>query len=145
MQGYVQRGLLTWALEPLAAVNDPRLLLVFDEASGDLVGVAAHERAEVGVPGVLALVATRIEVVAVARSWQGKRFGATASIDTGPRASDVVMATVMRDIQTRPQPRSNKVFATAHQGNARSLALCRRHGLVNEMSRPHPEYIRLIT
>jgi RimJ/RimL family protein N-acetyltransferase len=123
-------------------VNDPRLLLVFDEASGDLVGVAAHERAEIGVPGAPALVATRLEVVALAQSWQGSRFGTAGGAQ---RASDVVMATVMRDIQTRPQARSDKIFATVHQENARSLKLCRRYGLVNEMSRPHAEYIRLLT
>ncbi len=135
---------MAWAFEPRAAVDDPRLLLVLDKTSGDLVAVAAHERAEVGVPGVLALVATRIEVVAVARSWQGKRLGANTGAAIRPRASDVVMSAVMLDVQTRPHARSNRVFATVHQDNARSLALCRRFGLVNEMSRPHSEYIRLI-
>jgi GNAT superfamily N-acetyltransferase len=144
VQEYVQRDLFTWAFEPRAAVDDPRLLLLLDKGSGALVAIAAHERAEIGVPGVLSLVATRIEVVAVARSWQGKRFGANTGAAIGPRASDVVMSAVMRDVQTRPRARSNKVFATVHQDNARSLAFCRRYGLVNEMSRPHPEYIRLI-
>jgi hypothetical protein len=35
--------------------------------------------------------------------------------------------------------------AIVHEDNHRSLAVCRRHGLTEEMSRPHPSYRRIVT
>ena len=141
VEEYVQRGLLAWVSEPRAVANDPRALLLLARTSGDLIGVAAHERAEVHVPQTGTVIATRLEVVAIAKQWQGQRLGGTAD----PKASDVLMSAIMRDIQTRPNARSNLVFATVHQANVRSLAMCRRFGLVREMSKPNADYVRLIT
>lgn len=38
-----------------------------------------------------------------------------------------------------------RVMAVVHQDNARSLALCHRYGLTQELTRPDPAYRRLIT
>lgn len=53
----------------------------------------------------------------------------------------------MTDIAQRVPPRDARVFAVVHEDNERSIALCKRHGLVAEMSRPNglPQYRRLIT
>ena len=38
-----------------------------------------------------------------------------------------------------------RVFGIVHKGNQRSISLCRRYGLVEEMSSPDPNYRRLVT
>jgi hypothetical protein len=139
---FIQRDVLRWALDPRAAEADPRLLLVFDRRSKELVGVAAHERQVMSGPDG-SFPATKLEVVAVASAWQGRRFEGGA-VD-GPRVSDVVMSAVMTDVSARVPPRDARVFAVVHEENARSLALCRRYGLVQEMTRPDPSYRRLVT
>jgi hypothetical protein len=50
----------------------------------------------------------------------------------------------MTDVSARVPPRDARVFAVV-QDNHRSLALCERYGLVEEISRPHPDYRRLVT
>jgi len=139
---FIQRDVLEWALDPLAAESDPRLLLVLDRRSKELVGVAAHERQVMSGPDG-SFPATKLEVVAVARTWQGRRFEEGTA--DRPRVSDVIMSAVMTDVSTRVPPRDARVFAVVHQDNARSLALCRRYGLVREMTRPDPSYRRLVT
>lgn len=141
VEAYVQAALFDWAFDPLAKRNDPRLLLIFERKTGGLVGVAAHERTVLGASSGAPFAATQLEVVAVALAWQGRRFM------TGARASDVVMSAVMADVTTRVPPRDARVFAVVHEDNLRSVALLRRHGLVEEMSRPasFPHYRRLVT
>jgi len=140
---FIQRDVLQWALDPLAAEADPRLLLVFDRRSNELVAVAAHERQAMSGPGG-SFPATKLEVVAVASAWQGRRFEAEGTAD-GPRVSDVVMSAVMTDVSARVPPRDTRVFAVVHEDNVRSLVLCRRYGLVREISRPDPSYRRIVT
>jgi hypothetical protein len=41
---FIQRDVLKWALDPFAAESDPRLLLVFDRRSNELVGMGARRR-----------------------------------------------------------------------------------------------------
>lgn len=139
VEAFVRRALLDWAFDPFAKKNDPRLLLVFHREDGDLVGVAAHERTTLRYGTQRAFAATQIEVVAVARTWQGRRFKG------GERASDVLMSAVMGDVAGRVPPRDARVFAIVHEENARSIAVCRRHGLVEELSRVHASYRRLVT
>ena len=55
------------------------------------------------------------------------------------------MAAAMTDINSRRPPRDARVFAVVHEDNTRSLAVLRRFGLTEEMSRPTPYYRRLIT
>ena len=55
------------------------------------------------------------------------------------------MAAVMTDVSSRVPPRGARVYAIVHEDNHRSLAVCRRHGLTEEMSRPHPSYRRIVT
>ena len=139
---FIQRDVLKWALDPFAAESDPRLLLVFDRRSNELVGMGAHERQVMSGPGG-SFPATKLEVVAVASAWQGRRF--EEGVGDGPRVSDVVMSAVMTDVSARVPPRDARVFAVVHEENARSLALCRRYGLVQELTRPGPSYRRLVT
>jgi hypothetical protein len=123
--------------DPRAADNDPRLLLAFD-TTGTLFGVAAHERVLLESP-TARFAATKLEVAAVAIGWQGRH------LPSGDRASDVLMSAVMADISARIPPRDARIFAVIHQANHRSLGLCRRHGLTEELSRAHPEYRRFVT
>jgi RimJ/RimL family protein N-acetyltransferase len=55
------------------------------------------------------------------------------------------MSAAMTDISARVPPRDARVYAIVHEDNRRSIALCRRHGLTEEMSRPHPSYRRVVT
>lgn len=137
VEQFIQAQLADWAFDPHANAGDPRLLLAFTTA-GDLFGVAAHERvilraADTSFP------ATKLEVVGVALKWQRRTF------PTGERASDVLMSAVMADVSSRVPPRDARVYAIVHEDNHRSLAVCRRHGLTEEMSRPHPAYRRIVT
>jgi hypothetical protein len=120
-------------------VNAPRLLLVFERVSGKLIGVAAHERTVLVDPQGKTIDATKLEVVAVRLDWQGRKFS------SGERVSDVVMSAALADISSRVPARDARVFAVIHERNERSLRLCRRHGLTQEMSRPSPEYRRVVT
>jgi hypothetical protein len=131
--------LLDWALEKGAAADKPTILLVFDAASGDLVGVAAHERQFLGTNALDKVAATKIHLAAVAKKWQGKTFS------SGERVSHVVMNAVLTDIATHVPPRDPRVFAIVHEDNAKSLALCKRFRLVKELLRLHPRYLVLAT
>ena len=139
VEDFVRKQLLRdWALAPGAVDDDPRLLLGFT-AEGELFGVAAHEKVILQRNSGAIFAATKIEVVAIAADWQGRRFV------TGERASDVLMSAVMVDVRRRVPPRDARVFAIVHEDNHRSLSLLRRHGLVDELSRPDPQYRRPIT
>jgi hypothetical protein len=138
VEDFIRTQLIDWSFDPHAASGDPRLLLAFITATGELFGVAAHERVTLG-DGETTFDATKLEVAAIARPWQGHRFS------TGERASDVLMSAVMTDVSARVPPRDARVFGIIHRDNHRSLALCRRHGLVEEMSSPDPSYRRLMT
>jgi|HubBroStandDraft_1064217.scaffolds.fasta_scaffold02585_5 hypothetical protein len=135
----IRTQLLDWALAPGAVEDDP-ILLVSARGSNELVGVAAHERLFLSINGAEMFAATKLYVIAVSRAWQGRRFTG------GQRASDVVMSAAMSDIAERAPPRDARVYAIVHAQNVKSLALCRRHGLVHELSKArHDEYVRLVT
>jgi hypothetical protein len=138
VERFIQSQLADWAFDPHAGEQDPRLLLAFT-AEGGLFGVAAHERVVLSTSEGLRFPATKLEVVAVTSTWQGR------SLPTGERASDILMSAAMTDVRARVPPRDARVFAVVHEDNHRSLALCRRHGLIEEMSRPHPSYRRIVT
>jgi hypothetical protein len=138
VEQFIQAQLAGWVFDPAAAKEDPRLLLAFT-AAGELFGVAAHERATLQAGDGTQFHATKLEVVAVALKWQGLSF------PTGERASDVLMSAVMTDVNARVPPRDACVYAIVHEDNHRSIALCRRHGLTEELSRPHPSYLRIVT
>jgi hypothetical protein len=141
VESFIRTHLFDWAFDPLAAAQDPRLLLVLVRSTGELIGVAAHERVTLTGRARVRIAATKLEVVAVARTWQGRRF------PMGERVSDVVMSAAMTDIAVRVPPRDARVLAVVHEDNVRSIALCQRHGLVAEMSRPTElsHYRRLVT
>lgn len=135
---FIRTALVKWVFDPLAKENDPRLLLLFERSNEQLVGVAAHERQDlIGGDGE-PIGATKIEVIALAKAWQGTRFR------TGERASDVLLSTVMADVAARVPSRDARVFALVHMDNMRSLTLCKRHGLIEEMS-PIGAYRRFVT
>ncbi|MDQ1306254.1 MAG: hypothetical protein QG671_2086 [Actinomycetota bacterium] len=145
VEKFIRAQLALWAFDPYAQDGDPRLLLMLTSASGELVGVAAHERVVLHDPASgETIAASKIEVVAVTSGWQGRRFPGEGT-EPGPRASDVLMSAVMTDIAGRVPPRDARVMAVVHQDNERSLVLCRRHGLIDELTRPHPAYRRLVT
>ncbi len=136
---FIQKQLLdTWALAPGAVDDDPRLLLAFT-AHGELFGVAAHEKVVLQHGDRIGFSATKLEVVAIAKQWQGWRF------PSGDRASDVLMSAVMSDVTRRVPPRDARIFAIVHEDNKRSFSLLRRHGFIEEMSRPSHQYRRPIT
>jgi hypothetical protein len=139
VEQFIQKHLIEWAFDPHAAVADPQALLVCENVTRDLVGVAAHEREVLQGGDGVTFNATKLEVVAISARWQGRRF------NNGVRASDVLMSAVMADVANRVPPRDARVFAVVHEDNVRSLRLCRRFGLVDEMSRPHPAYRRIVT
>lgn len=138
VEQFIQAQLTDWAFDPHADAGDPRLLLAFT-AAGELFGVAAHERVVLRAGDGTGFPATKLEVVGVALKWQGRSFSA------GERASDVLMSAVMTDVSCRVPPRDARVYAIVHEDNHRSRAVCRRHGLTEEMSRPHPSYRRVVT
>jgi hypothetical protein len=138
VEQFIQAQLTDWAFDPHAHTADPRLLLAFT-AEGDLFGVAAHEQVTLRAGDGTSFPATKLEVIGVTLEFQGRAF------PTGERASDVLMSAVMTDVSSRVPPRDARVYAIVHEDNHRSLAICRRHGLTEEMSRPHPSYRRLVT
>jgi len=139
VEEFVRAHVLDWALDPLAQDNDPRLLLLFDRRLKKLVGAAAHERTTLGAPNIPAFAATKLQVVAVAASWQGRTFPG------GQRASDVLMSAALTDVAQRVPPRDARVFAVVHNQNARSVALCHRFGLIHDMASEDPAYRALVT
>lgn len=138
VEDFIRFKVLDWAFEPLALDGDPRLLLLFD-GDDTLVGVAAHERKTLQAPGGETFFASKLEVVALSKAWQGEAFS------DGTRASEVLMSAVMKDISTRVPPRDARVFAFVHEDNKASIALLKRYGLAHEMSRLDEAYLRLIT
>ena len=80
----------------------------------------------------------------LAAHWRATMAREITSIDdvAAPPDSD---AAIMADVAARVPPRDARVLAVVHQDNARSLALCHRYGLTEELTRPHPSYRRLIT
>lgn len=134
----IRTQLIDWTFDPHAANADPRLLLAFTTA-GEIFGVAAHERVILRGGDGREFAATKLELIAIILEWQGRRFS------TGERASDVLMSAVMTDVSARVPRRDARVYALVHEDNDRSVALCVRHGLTEEMSRPHPNYRRLVT
>ena len=139
VESEIQNRLLDWALAQGAAADDPTILLMFDVASRVLVGIAAHERQFLGTSALDRVPATKIHLAAVSSKWQGKKFS------NGDRVSHVLINAVLTDISTRVPPRDPRVFAIVHEHNTRSLALCRRFGLVKELQRSHPSYLILVT
>lgn len=139
VEQFIRTRLIDWTFDPYAVSGDPRLLVALVAATGEQFGVAAHERVILEGGDGAQFHATKLEVLAIATPWQGRRFR------TGERASDVLMSAVMTDISARVPPRDARVFALVHKDNERSLAVCRRHGLIEEMSRPHPDYRRIVT
>ena len=135
----IQNHLLDWALAEGAAADDPTILLVFDASSRVLVGVAAHERQFIGTNALDKVPATKIYLAAVSSKWQGRKFS------SGDQVSHVVMSAVLTDIATRVPPRDPRIFAIVHEQNTRSLALCKRFGLVKELQRSNPSYVILVT
>ena len=140
VEDFVQNQLFEWRYAPLAQENDPRILLMFNVATDELVGVAAHERIILQANEV-PFHASKLEVVAIATDWQGQTFG------TGQRASDVLMSGALTDIAARVPARFARVVATIHEDNERSIKVCLRHGFTDELSRHEqlPEYRRLLT
>ncbi len=139
VEHFIRHDLFDWAFDPFAGKNDPRLLFLFHRPSGELIGVAAHERTELRWGKEKPFAATKLEVVAIVRNWQGQRF------TSGERVSDVLLSAVMTDVAGRVPPRHARVFALVHEKNSRSISALVRNGLVEELSRVDAHYRRLAT
>ncbi len=139
VEAFVRDRLWEWASDPRAKSNDPRLLLLLESATGNLLGVAAHEKIVLLGPGKKEFAASRLHLLAIVRDWQGRRFG------SGERVSDVMFSAALKDITDRVPPRHARVFAVVHEKNERSLKACRRHGFTEELDRVSPAYRRLLT
>jgi hypothetical protein len=123
VEAFVQKDLLAWMLAPGAAVDDPRALLLFDEADpAHLVAVAAHERLTelqrrgTPLPGIKA------QVVAVALTDRGTRIA-------GRRPGDLAFAALRSDARRRLPGSGLVLAAVVADGNRASAALCDRQGL----------------
>jgi RimJ/RimL family protein N-acetyltransferase len=138
VEDFVRNELYEWRYAALAQADDSRVLLVFRDE--ELIGVVAHERIHLQHQEE-AFVATKLEVVALARRWQGRRFA------SGERASDVLLSAVMTDVASRVPPRFARVLAVIHEANVRSIEVCKRHGFTEELSRSDQlrSYRRLVT
>lgn len=108
VEDFVRAMLFDWRYAPLAQDNDPRVLMLFHKKSTALIGVAAHERIVLKA-GDTSFAATKLEVVAIATSWQRRTF------TNGERASDVLMSGVMTDVIARVPPRFARVMALVHE------------------------------
>lgn len=139
VENVVRSSVLKWALDPGAADDDPRLLLTVLDTSGELVGIAAHERTTFESAGQQRTDATKLEVVALPAAWQGRRF------ESGVRASDVVMFTALTDILSREPTRNLHVVAYVHEENQRSPGLLQRHGFTQEIPCRKPGFRLLST
>lgn len=101
-------------------------------AVGELVAVAGHTAAallELTEPNRLRMRDRRLAklvVVALSLAWQGQRTRG------GGRVSDAVMGTAIRDACRRHGVED--VFAIAARRNIRSLVLCERNGLTNQVA-----------
>src|ERR1700752_2749198 len=76
VEDFIRSQLIDWTFAPRAVGDDPRLLLAFVRATGELFGVAAHERVTMQLGDGTKFNATQLEVAAIARPWQGRRFHA---------------------------------------------------------------------
>ncbi|HEX8081698.1 MAG TPA: hypothetical protein VF557_15915 [Jatrophihabitans sp.] len=134
---FITTTVLAWGLDPYAASGDPRLLLLFDKASGALVGLVAHEQSTLAANDGREFLASKVEVAAVASAWQGKRFS------DGTRVSDVLMSALVADITARVPGRDARMWAYVHTENVRSIAMCRRAGMLNELAGAPDGYLLL--
>lgn len=116
VEQFVRNALFARAFDEFAQKNDPRLLLLFHRKS-ELIGVAAHERTQLRYGKRKAFAATKLEVVAIARKWQGQRF------KSGERVSDVLMSAVMTDVAGRVPPRDARVRYRSREERAQHRAL----------------------
>lgn len=134
VESFIQKGLLAWAAAPGAEVDDPRVLLLLNEANPDhLVAVAAHERlTELRLRGE-PLAGTKIQVIAISLAERGGRIA-------GRRLGDIAFEALLRDIRSCNPQRGPAIAAVVSELNAPSLALCDRQGLTVSVARS-PGYV----
>lgn len=110
-----------WVTDATFADMDRRLLLLF-EPSGSIAGVVAHELKDAIQPGTEESFFVRlVTAIAVSSAWQSN------SIPRNGKVSDVLLATALSDIATRP-PAVPFISALIHIDNVRSSNLFTRHG-----------------
>jgi hypothetical protein len=83
VEQFIRTQLAGWAFDPHAAAGDPRLLLAFVTATGDLFGVAAHERVILQDRDSTQISATKLEVLAIAPPGKASVF----TPENGPATS----------------------------------------------------------
>lgn len=134
VEAFIRNDLLAWATAPGAAVDDPRVLLLLDEANPDhLVAVAAHERLTELLHRGKPMAGTKIQVIAVALTERGSRIA-------GRRPGDIAFEALLQDLRNRNPQRGPVIAAVVSEMNTPSLALCDRQGLVVSVTRS-PGYV----
>ncbi len=121
VERFIRNELFSWAFDPFARRSDPRVVLLFHRQTGELVGVAAHERTELRYGKQKSFSATKLEVVAIALNWRGREFKG------GERAVDVLLSAVMTDVAERVPPRHARVFEFSRVDGSYRRLVTRHH------------------
>jgi hypothetical protein len=120
---FIRNRLLYWTFAPGAALDDPRSLLLTDEADPSrLVAVVAHERLTDLLLRGEPLDGTKAQVVAVSLDCRGIRIA-------GRRVGDLAFEALRNDARTRTPQRGRVLAAAVDKANEASLRLCDRQGL----------------
>jgi hypothetical protein len=70
VEHFIRTQLADWTFDPHAQEDDPRLLLALSAETDQLFGVAAHEQVTMRASDGATYPATKLEVIAIAQSWQ---------------------------------------------------------------------------
>jgi len=108
----------------MATPSTYRLLVLHEDER--LVACAAHHPEVLLREDATGILATRLQLLAIATTDQGRR------LEDGTRLSDTVMQTLIADaIETRGTPVLTGIVA---QENVRSMACCERNGLRSQVA-----------
>jgi hypothetical protein len=115
----------------------PYRLLVFETGEAELVAVGAHTAVSLRLPGAHreSVPLVKLVVVALARSWQGRRLAG------GERLSDAVLTAMIA--HARRTHGRDVVAGIVARRNYPSLSLCRRNGLTTQFEYG-PDYVTLV-
>lgn len=123
VERWIQDRLREWVFAHGASDDEPQLLAVLDDQTGELVGVFAHEHAFLQRDGDdRPIPAEKISVVAVGMRFQGKR-----DVENR-RYSDIVMSSGLQAVEARTPP-ERRVFGLVHIDNEDSFRLLERHNM----------------
>ena len=129
VETFVQQDAVRIATEPAESY---RLLVVYED--NRLIACAGHHPEFLVRPDSKGLLATRLHLLAISRSQQGRE------LRKGLQLSDALMQTLIRDAMDIRD--SQVLSAVVAQDNIRSMRMCERAGLRNQVAYA-PRYVRL--